>query len=78
MVAEQKREKAKSVKSEAQSVKGDSSSKTKSWKDMKRTLLNFKKNKRAPVQKKGQLSIVKLDTNFAVDKKVRKKDDDTK
>ena len=45
---------------------------------MKRTLLNFKKNKRAPVQKKGQLSIVKLDTNFAADKKVRKKDDDTK
>jgi hypothetical protein len=78
MVAEQKREKAKSVKSEAASVKGDSSSKTKSWKDMKRTLLNFKKNKRAPVQKKGQLSIVKLDTNFAADKKVRKKDDDTK
>jgi hypothetical protein len=63
MVAEQKRE-AKSTKSDTRSEKGDSSSKTKNWKDMKRTLLNFKKNKRAAVQKKGALSIVKLDTNF--------------
>lgn len=77
MVAEQKRE-AKSAKSDAGSVKGESSSRTKNWKDMKKTLINFKKNKRAAVQKKGALSIVKLDTNFQADKKIRKKDDEIK
>ena len=43
---------------------------------MKKTLLNFKKNKRAPVQKKGQLSIVKLDMNFQPDRKMKKKSED--
>ena len=76
MVAEQKREKANSVKSDVGSQKGESSSRTKSWKDMKKTLLNFKKNKRAPVQKKGQLSIVKLDMNFQPDRKMKKKSED--
>lgn len=74
MVNEQKREKQNIAKSESRSVQGGSSSGTKNWKDMKRTLLNFKKNKRAPVQKKGALSIVKLDPNahFEVDKATKK------